>query len=83
MFDNRKYVIIPHSETHKINFSEVLETSYYTLRFSVDNTKTFVKYEGEMPNSIIEIEGRSEEINHSDMVDLLATSEWTPAEEEI
>ena len=45
MFENRKYVIFEVSEIDAIDFSQVLETSAETLRKSVDERKTFVKYE--------------------------------------
>ena len=45
MFENRKYVIFEVSEIDAIDFSQVLETSAETLRKSVDESKTFVKYE--------------------------------------
>lgn len=44
-YENRRYLIIPTSITGSINFTQVLETSIDTLRLSVDETKTFVKYE--------------------------------------
>lgn len=44
MYDNRRYLIIPSSIVDDINFSQVHETSKDTLRYSVDGTKTFVKY---------------------------------------
>lgn len=81
MFHDRKYVIVPHSEVHKIDFREVMETSYYTLRFSVDGTKTFVKYEGEMPDSVQTVDHRSEEYTHEQILEILSTPDWTPAEE--
>ena len=43
-FDIRHYVIFATSEANTINFDEVLETSIETLRKSIDETKTFVKY---------------------------------------
>ena len=48
-FDHRHYVIISADDVPLIDFSQVLETSADTLRFSVDGTLTFVKYEGDMP----------------------------------
>jgi hypothetical protein len=45
MYGNRKYLIIPSSIVDNINFSQVHETSKDTLRYSVDGTKTFVKYD--------------------------------------
>tara|TARA_B100000519_G_C13921417_1_gene286987 strand:- start:300 stop:536 length:237 start_codon:yes stop_codon:yes gene_type:complete len=45
----RQYVILNATEANAIDFSEVLETSFETLRWNNDNTKTFVKYEGTTP----------------------------------
>lgn len=46
---SRQYVILNDTEANAIDFSEVLETSFETLRWNNDNTKTFVKYEGTAP----------------------------------
>jgi hypothetical protein len=41
------------SELGSVNFNEVLETSQDTVRKSVDETKTFVKWEGDdTPTSV-------------------------------
>ena len=45
MYDNRKYLIIPSTIVDNINFTQVHETSKDTLRYSIDGTKTFVKYD--------------------------------------
>jgi len=44
-YDNRRYLIIPTSETGSVDFNQVHETSAETLRLSIDGTQTFVKYE--------------------------------------
>lgn len=49
--ENRQYMIFSLSEVDLINFDEVLQTSAETLRKSVDNTKSFVKWEGRMITS--------------------------------
>ena len=46
---NRQYVILNATEAQAIDFSEVLETNFETLRWNNDSTKTFVKYEGDTP----------------------------------
>lgn len=46
---SRQYVILNATEANAIDFSQVLETSFETLRWNNDSTKTFVKYEGETP----------------------------------
>lgn len=76
-FEDRHYVIIPTSEINNINFNEVLETSAETCRYSVDGTKTFVKYTGDQPPSVAAIMGKSPEYSHSEILEILATDEWT------
>ena len=47
---DRKFVIINSAEVSSVDFSEVLELSADTLRYNNDNTKTFVKFEGDTPS---------------------------------
>ena len=44
-FENRRWLVIPSSLTGSIDFNQVLESSPESLRFSIDGTKTFIKYE--------------------------------------
>ena len=76
-FDNRHYVIIASGDAPSINFNEVLETSLETLRYSVDGTLTFVKYEGEMPPSVFNCSSKSPEYSHDEILEILATETWT------
>lgn len=76
-FENRKYVIIPASEINQVNFAEVLETAPETCRYSVDGTKTFVKYEGSQPPSVAAITSKSQEYSHDEILVILSTEEWT------
>ena len=57
IFENREYLILPVSELTKVDFNLVLETSAETVRKSIDETKTFVKWEGEAPAFIATISG--------------------------
>jgi len=43
-FPNRRWLVIPTNVTNSIDFSQVLEANPTTLRLSVDQEKTFVKY---------------------------------------
>jgi len=43
-FIDRRWLVIPTSITSSIDFNQVEETSIDTLRLSVDQTETFVKY---------------------------------------
>jgi len=69
----RKYVVINTSDVPNIDFSKVEETSQYTLRFSADESKTFVKFEGDTPS---QLEGKTQ-YSHSEMLAVLTTDEWT------
>ena len=75
-----KYVIFDFSEVDKINFSEVKEDSIETLRKSVDGIRTFVKYEGEMPESVSDLLSKSREYYNFEFLEILSTEEWTNSE---
>jgi hypothetical protein len=72
---NKKYVIIDADEVSSVDFDQVFETSAQTLRYNVDpaGTKTFVKFEGSTPSFL---EGKTQ-YDHSEILAILATSEWT------
>ncbi len=67
-FDHRHWVIISASDVSNIDFSQVMETSADTLRFSVDGTSTFVKYEGDMPSSVTACSSKSQECSRGGML---------------
>lgn len=69
----RKYVIIDSSEVSSVDFSQVLESSADTLRYSVDGTKTFVKFDGETPSFLT----GEPQYNHSEILSILSGPEWT------
>ena len=70
---SRKYVIINADEVDSVDFDQVDETSADTIRYSVDGSKTFVKYEGEQPSFL----NGKQEYTHSEIITILATDEWT------
>ena len=72
MYNNRKYVIITASEVSSVDFSKVSETSASTLKYKNDNSKTFVKYEGDQPSFL---NGKTE-YTHSEMLIELAKDSW-------
>jgi hypothetical protein len=76
-YENRHYVIFNVSELDKIDFNQVLETSTETVRKSVDGTKTFVKWEGEVPSSVLTLTTKGNYLTHNEIVTILATAEWT------
>lgn len=92
-YTNRRYVIFNVSELNQINFEEVLETSPETVRKSVDQTKTFVKWDyrneyvnaetGEpiieeyVPESIKNLITKSQYYTHEEILNILSGEEWT------
>ncbi len=80
-FEDRRYVIFSVDEVSKVVFSEVMETSESTLRKSVDGTKTFVKYDSEMPESVSLLTSKSVEYNNDEITNILRTEEWQPADD--
>ena len=72
------YVIFNVSELNKIDFEQVFETSIETVRKSVDETLTFVKYKDEeMPSSIITLETKQGPYSSTEILAILSTPEWT------
>jgi hypothetical protein len=75
--ENRKYIIFNVSELDKINFYEVQETSVDTIRKSVDETLTFVKYDGdEIPPSISSLTTKQGPYTQTEILEIINTSEW-------
>ena len=70
-FDHRHWVIISASDVSNIDFSQVLEDSAQTMRYSVDGTLTFAKYEGDMPSSVTACSSKSQEYSHSEILAIL------------
>ena len=69
----RTYVIIDASEVANVDFNQVQETSAETLRYSVDGTKTFVKFEGDTPSFLI----GEPQYDHAEILNILSGPEWT------
>jgi hypothetical protein len=73
----RTYVIIDASEVANVDFSQVSETSADTLKYSVDGTKTFVKFEGDTPSFLI----GEPQYDHAEILNILSGAEWSVSEE--
>jgi hypothetical protein len=71
---SRKYVIINADEVDSVDFSQVDETSADTIRYSVDGSLTFVKFDTDTTPSFLE--GKTQ-YSHSEILTILATDEWT------
>jgi hypothetical protein len=83
-YENREFMIFNVSELDTINFNEVLETSIDTVRKSVDETKTFVKWDGlSIPPSVESLTTKEGPYTYSEMLEILAGIEWTNPNEMI
>ena len=71
-------MIFSTSELSQINFTQVCETSIDTVRKSVDQTKTFVKWDGEViPNSVENLTTKEGPYTYNEMLTILSTPEWS------
>jgi hypothetical protein len=80
-YEHRQYMIFSTTELPNIDFSQVLETSADTVRKSVDQTKTFVKWDGDsVPSTVEALTTKEGPYTYSEILDILATEEWTSNE---
>lgn len=78
-YQDRQFMIFNVSELSNIDFNQVLETSEDTVRKSVDNTKTFVKWNGDIiPSSVESLTTKEGPYTYEEIIDILNTPEWTP-----
>lgn len=77
-YDNRKFMIFNVSELDQIDFTQVLETDVDTVRKSVGETKTFVKWEGTMPECVSNLTTKEGPYTYDEMLSILSTPEWAP-----
>ena len=77
IYENREYIIFNISELPLVNFNEMLETSVDTVRKSVDGVKTFVKWDGGIPNCVVNLTTKEGPYTYSEILTILSNSEWT------
>jgi hypothetical protein len=76
-YENRRFVIFEVTELPLIDFNQVYETSADTARKSVDQTKTFVKFDLPTPSSVLSLTTKSQEYTYEETLQILNTPEWT------
>ena len=76
-YPDRRFVIFNVTELNQINFNQVFETTIDTVRKSVDETKTFVKYDMPQPSSVAALTTKSVEYTYDEILQILAGPEWT------
>ena len=66
------YIILEDTEVSSINFNQIIEDNIDTLRYSVDETKTIVKFKGTTPDFLA---GKTQ-YTHKEILIIVGTSEW-------
>ena len=77
-----KYLIIPASRVPEVRFGQVRETGPAYLRYNNDNSKTFIKWEGDNPDCVNDIVGVGTywgPYEYDDFIEVLRTDEWRDA----
>ena len=72
------YVIYNMDDVSNIDFSQIGETSQDTLRLSIDEKETVLKFTGNTPAFLVGLQ----QYNHSEILAIMNTPEWTNNEEE-
>ena len=78
IYEHRNFMIFNVSELDSVDFTQVLETSKDTVRKSIDETKTFVKWDGEtIPSSVDSLTTKEGPYTYNEILTILSTREWT------
>jgi hypothetical protein len=81
-YEQRQFMIFNVSELNTIDFTQVLETSIDTVRKSVDETKTFVKWDGNTtPSSVENLTTKEGPYTYDEILTILSGPEWTSNDE--
>ena len=70
------YIIFDVTELSTIDFDQVLETSSDTVIYNVAETKTIVKYIGEMPSSVQALTTKEGPYSFAEIKNILTGSAW-------
>lgn len=71
------YVIYDMANISKVDFTQVHQTSEATLRLSINKKETVLKFEGDTPAFLVGLQ----QYNHSEILAIMNTLEWTNKEE--
>jgi hypothetical protein len=80
LYENREFMIFSTTELNLINFTQVHETSINTVRKSLDETLTFVKWDGNIPSSVDALTTKQGPYTYEEILTILQGPEWTSNE---
>tara|TARA_R110000787_G_scaffold229566_1_gene337109 strand:- start:6598 stop:6828 length:231 start_codon:yes stop_codon:yes gene_type:complete len=69
-------MIFDTSETGSIDFNDVAETSVDTLRLNLSGSRTFVKWDDDIPTSVASLTTKEGPYTHQQILTILTGSEW-------
>jgi len=82
IYEDRNFMIFNVSELPNIDFTQVLETSIDTVRKSIDETKTLVKWDGNIiPSSVDNLTTKEGPYTYTEILNILSGPEWSSNEE--
>lgn len=82
IYEDRNFMIFNVSELPNIDFTQVLETSIDTVRKSLNETKTLVKWDGNIiPSSIDNLTTKEGPYTYTEIMSILAGPEWSSNDE--
>lgn len=79
---DRKYVVILATDLSNVDFSQVQDDSINSVRYSLDESKVVLKYEGSMPSSISSLQTKTE-YTYNEILVLMESEEWNTIVDEI
>lgn len=82
-YNQRQFMIFSTTELSQIDFTQVLETSIDTVRKSVDETKTFVKWDDTIPECVESLITKEGPYTYEEILTILSTSEWSSPMQEM
>lgn len=73
------YVTLDLSEASSLDFEQIEQTSFDTLRISADGTKTIVKWitANGLPSSVVALTTKGPYLTHDEALELMSTEAWT------
>jgi hypothetical protein len=77
MYENNSYLIVLAEDLSFVNFNEVLEDSFETLRYSVDGTKFIINWNGDAPDFILNLQNTDGPYTHQEILQNLESEFWT------
>ena len=75
-YSNRKWVIVNVSDITEEMIESAMQTSFSSLRKSLDGTQAILKYDGRKPYCFYNMTT----YNHSEILTILSGSDWTEDE---